>query len=186
MSRSVRDPFGSELFPLLLQIQETDDGGRPTICGIRRDDDPVSLASAEPLSRHFVIVWCRQGLGVTEGNPLARRADELLADARTLEDARREAADAREARDALRSERNRLAEDLRQKTESLRDLQRERDPERAERLAQERVAAATSDLMAQLAHARADIAVRDQEIAELKTAKRRLREALDRAKEGRR
>lgn len=92
------------------------------------------------------------------------------------------------APDALKAERARqraAIDELDHKTNALRELQRERDPSRIEALVAERVKSATATLDSALSQARRQCESAQREIEELRASKKKLREALERAKERR-
>jgi len=178
----VRDPNGTELVPTLLHVLERDDCGNPTVCRVRYDDEKILLERDEPEApaATFLIVWAPREIGgvtlpIVDVIAKANEAHELRA---TVDAARRETA-------MMSIECDRARSELEQKTAALRDLQKERDPQRMERAVQER----TVDLQRQLTEARSraasEASLLRSRIAELETSKKKLRDALERIKDGR-
>lgn len=180
MSRIIRDSKGNQLFPFLLRVLERDDRGRPTSCQACYDEDRLSLDPADEARNHFILVWAPADC---ELEPVAGEFERIRAEQRELHG---QVVEARREIKTVTDENRRLTTEIEAKTRELRRLQDERDPDRVERLVAARVAAATASLEEQLTAARRESAGKDSTITELQGAKRRLREALDRARGERR
>lgn len=177
----VYDHNGVELLPTILQVKERNEHGAPTLMRVRFDDDKIGIANPE--ERTFLIVWAPVGAQHEfPADDLARQLHKARQDAAQFHE---EVVDTRRLIDQVQREHKALTVDNEQKTAALRELQRERDPERIQRLIQEAVDKALIDANKQIADLRASAATKDSAITELKASKRKLREALDRFKEGR-
>lgn len=178
--RRVRDPNGVELERAVLQIVDRDASGRVKTCLALYDDETIDLkTAARPgAAPEFLIVW-RAG-GDKLGNVIPEEAE--LADAlrEALGNLKHAKAEIKSSRDLL----ERVEAEVRDKTAALRALQDERDPRAVEDRVAAAVNAATTRLERELADARATIASMRSEADELRASKRKLREALERAKDG--
>lgn len=178
----VRDPNGVELFPTLLHVLEKDECDRVTLCRVRYGDDMVKLDGVDTRKNQFLLVWA----------PVSSLldADQLFADFAVV---KRTAAELHEQvvavkRDIARvsSENERLQGECAEKAATVRTLVKERDPERLERRVQERTVVVTGELESLRSSSAATIAALQSQVAELRASKKKLREALERAKEGKR
>lgn len=176
----IRDPSGEALYPTVLRVTAMDEQRRPTICRVLYDDEKLTLPD-DVGENQFLTVWSPRErlLGTDALSLIMRQADELMA---SIASSKVEIAEAMNLTRSVSAERDRLAAECTRKTEALRELQRFRDPSRVELLVAGRVSMATANLEARLAAQQRVIVDKDCEIAELKIAKRRLREALDRLK----
>lgn len=182
MGNYVLDPKGNKLSLVVLQVISRHPDGRPEKLALRYDEERFEVSEGAT----FILVWAAAG-DLTGGGQTA--LGKLVEDLDTVKAANAShalmATELRREADTLHRELKRIQVDNEAKTAELRALQRERDPERLERLIAERVAAATADLEAKLAVSKGIAADLNRTIDELRASKRKLREALDRAKEGR-
>lgn len=179
---SVRDSHGKELKCVLLQIKERDRStGVPRILVVRRDDEKIDLTETNDPA--FLTVWVHldQKLGEVE---LAK----MVADFQALkEQAAANDIERKSIKNAIASvERDltKLQDECDLKTEELRKLQRERDPERQKQTISAAVLVATETSDKLLKDLTANLADRDREIVELRASKRKLKEANERLKNG--
>lgn len=174
----VEDPAGNRLTSVVLQIVERD-GERPRLLRYMRDDETVDLA--DETNRHFMIVWVASDLARAEtGLPaLMEQLYDVNAQAKALKEGNATLCNDVER---VRKQHERITAELEEKTTALRQLQRERDPARVEREVADRVAAATADLETRLSVVKQENHQLRRDADELRAAKRRLREALDRKK----
>lgn len=181
--KPLRDHKGNELKLVLLQVMERGEQG-PTLCRVRYDHEVIDVGNASEIQREFLMVYTPVdsvlGMGDLKGTP-----EELLEYRDLLLKAREEIKATKNV--LATAERHALEQDaeLREKTNALRDLQRERDPNRLEATVAARVESVTEQWRGQETAYRAEIATLKSRVAELEASKRKLREALDRAKEGR-
>lgn len=180
--KRVYDPTGIELVRGVLEITAKDEQGRPTDCRVRYDDETIDLTSKPGPNmerREFLIVWTanRDRLGSGPIPEEAELADMLRESVALLKQAR---AENKTSRDLIA----RIEVEVRDKTEALRRLQDERDPAIVERKVADAVARATDGLEEDVKNYRGRLAAAEREIEELRASKRKLREALERAKDG--
>ena len=176
--RKVHDAEGNELKLAIFQVTDRDEQG-PTRLRVLRDHEVVDLSKEE--NPTFMHAWVHVNgvLGEMRMSDLLHDFEELKVTAKDLA-AQRVEQD--RAIKGLQREVDAVQEENRVKTEELRRLQRERDPERVEKLVQERIMAATEDLRKELVTRNLEIGERNREIRELKESKRRLKEANERLK----
>lgn len=177
----LRDPAGNELHLVMLQVWTSDERG-PILLKNRLDDENISLV--DKAKNKFLMVWTAKedAVGITELDPLITAAREAKEQA---EAARAEIAQIQRDIAAVTAENKRLTAENEQKTQSLRELQKERDPGRIDRMIVEAVDKQTKLLQLEVASLKSTLADRDSDIAELKAAKKKLKEANDRLKEKR-
>lgn len=184
--KPLRDHKGNELKLVLLQVMERGEQG-PTLCRVRYDHEVIDVGNASEIQREFLMVYTLVDsvLGELRMGDLKGTPEELLEYRDLLLKAREEIKATKNV--LATAERHALEQDaeLREKTNALRDLQRERDPNRLEATVAARVESATEQWRGQETAYRAEIATLKSRVAELEASKRKLREALDRAKEGR-
>lgn len=177
--KTIRDPKGNELKTVLLQVLEKDEQG-PVMLRVRRDHEKIDLT--DETHREFWMAWVPVDKVLGE-----MRLDDILSEYTTLKELseQRNAAKAQLDRDiaTIQHEHEKLEAEAKTKTEELRRLQRERDPERVAFLVAEAVKERTTTLEDQIRRQAGDIVERDRWIAELRESKRRLKEANDRLKE---
>lgn len=172
MIPTIKDPKGNDLVPILLQVMEADARG-PVVLRQRFDDETVSMVDVPPESGadqvQMYMVWAPKlgGLGMFKLSRDQQRIelDQLIA---------------RVQREASTIQDNRV------KTDALRELQRERDPDRVAAAVANAVEVRTATLQAEITQLKASVVERDREIAELKASKKRLKEANERLKDGKR
>ncbi len=184
MAKLIRDPKGNELKLVLLQIMERCDQG-PTVCRVRYDHEKIGLANPE--QREFLMVWTP--VDSVLGEMRAEDNDtinSLMATQDALGDAHKEIADTQKLCKQVQAANAALQVEIDQKTTALRDLQRERDPARLEALVQERTKELDTKFAAAQRSSGAEIAQLKSRVTELEASKRKLREALDRIKDGKR
>jgi chromosome segregation ATPase len=173
----VKDNKGNVLKPTLLRAVSADEKG-PINLRVIRDDEVVQLGSIPEHERRFIVVW------VPEGSTLGKdRLSALLEEFENLKErfAEREL-HANEMKALTRSLEHDIAavqDENKTKTEALRQLQKERDPDKLEILVRERTAKLEDDLI----KTRAEIATLKGENADLRASKKRLKEANERLRE---
>jgi chromosome segregation ATPase len=181
--KRVFDPNGVELVRSVLQVAERDDQNRVTHCRVRYDDETIDLKEARAGGRtpEFLIIWrAAKDDGLSSILPEEAELADLLRTAQS---------EIRTTRDLLGTAQRSLEAAQREidaKTTDLRRLRDERDPEFIARKVAEAVASATEALEEDVKNYRARLAAAESESAELRASKRKLREALERAKEQRR
>lgn len=179
--KTIKDPDGKPLKRVLLQVMDTDVQGPRTLV-VRRDHEKIDLGDER--QRTFLMVW------ISEDQVLGElRLTDILAEHDEVKEANGKLVAAKveweRTEIKLRAELAEFAHDLDTKIEELRALQRERDPERVERMVAERTAAKTKELEGKLATAQALATSQESEINELRAAKKKLRERIDRLEQGR-
>lgn len=182
-ARTIRDPDGVELKKVLLHVVE-EDGQGPLMLRVRRDHEKIELSDDPDRVDKFLIAWSpvNSVFGELRLSDIFTDLEEVKAKQELLSAERvQQAARLRAAEQSLQS----MEEENRVKTEALRVLQKERDPERIVALVRERVEQATEALAAELRQAKVDAEALQREVAELRTAKKRLKEANERLKGGR-
>ncbi len=179
----VEDPAGNRLTSVVLQVIERDPDGQARTLRYLHDDETVDLAAANAAGGpiQFLIVWMAARDVQTEvGLPSLM---EQIYSAKAKANERDEAIKALTNDVAwVRGEQAKLTVEIEAKTAALRQLQRERDPERIEREVSDRVSKATADLDTRLLVVKQENAQLRRDADELRASKKRLREALDRAK----
>lgn len=177
--KTIRDPKGNELKIVLLQVLEKDEQG-PLALRVRRDHEKIDLTDEG--HREFLMVWTPVNAVLGE-----MRIGDIVSEYETLKELneQRQAMKAQLDRDiaAIQHEHEKLEAEMKTKTEELRKLQRERDPERVAFLVAEAVKERTATLENQIRRQAADIVERDRWVAELRESKKRLKEANDRLKD---
>lgn len=176
-----RDPKGNELRAVLLQVMERDEHKMPLVLRMRYDHEPVKLDTGEGEPTTFWMVWAPRDLALGELR-LSDLTEELDRAKVTATELSAELVLQNRRIDSVTREYAAITEENRVKTEALRVLQKERDPEHVERIAKEHVDKATAKLDGELRAALSREADLKSQLAEAKEAKKRLREALDRAK----
>lgn len=184
MAKALRDHKGNELKLVLLQILERSDQG-PTLCRVRYDHETINLE--DPTQREFLMVWTPidSVLGELRTsdsdtlNELVTAKDQLISARELVRDTKRDI-------DAVTKANADLTAEIDQKTAALRELQKERDPARFERAVEERTKHIEQLLTLERSTSVSEIATLKSRITELEGSKRKLREALERAKEGKR
>jgi hypothetical protein len=181
MSAAVVDPDGIKLKRMLLQVIDRDERGPRTLC-TRHDHETIDLTDVD--HRSFIIVWVPETITLGDVS-LAQIYNEfqnlkVINAQRELERVEL----SREIRDVERDIERAQAEN-KTKTEALRDLQRERDPERLEATLRARVEGRTASYQETLRQAMQKLDEQKREIEELRASKRKLKEANDRLKEKR-
>jgi chromosome segregation ATPase len=176
---AVKDPAGNPLKRVLLQVIDSDEKG-PITLRARLDHEKIDITDER--QRKFYMVWVTedQELGVVWLNDLVKEFYKLKEIFKQRED---QASQLTHQIDFVKHEFDSLRADNDRKTEALRVLQRERDPTRFDASIAERIAERTKALEDKLSQANMSLAKQRSEIEELKASKKRLREALDRAKE---
>lgn len=176
---TVVDPKGNRLVPVILQVIERDADNQPKTLRFSRDDEKIDLLDHE--NPQFLIVWSPSDLAHREASlsSLLVQFYDVKAQAKQLHE---QVADVNRQIDWVRGEHAKMTAELETKTAELRKLQRERDPERVDREVAARVDAATAELRVALGQAKVNHEALKREIDELKAAKKKLREALERAK----
>lgn len=176
----MKDPNGNALRQVLLQIIDKDECG-PIMLRVRRDHERIDLSEGTPT---FMIVWAPEDQILGE-----LRLSDVLAE---LEEVKRQQAESKEmrvlqSRDLARFERDLAAKEKEneQKTAALRELQKERDPERFDRAVKERTAELQRALEAANNAGIRRAADLERRIAELETSKKKLRERISRLEERR-
>lgn len=178
----VEDPEGNRLSCVLLQIIERD-GDRPRVLRLLRDDETVDLAAAavDGNTVSFLAVWA-----TTDAVRAERGLSALMEDCYKLREISKERDEICKSLqndvNFIRQEHVKINAELEEKTAALRQLQRERDPTRIEREVADRVQAATRELEARLSVVKQENHQLRRDADELRAAKRRLRDALDRKK----
>lgn len=174
----IKDPSGHPMKQVVLQVTDTDLVG-PRSFRALRDDETVNLA--ETKNREFIIVWVREDGRLISENKLIDDYHELLVLATRRQE---EKAQLDRDIDNVKIGLGKLESENKIKTEELRVLRRERDPERIGYQIAEAVKNQTASLEQNIATLRADKANMQLEINELKYSKRKLKEANERLKEG--
>lgn len=169
-----KDQAGNELKPVVALVHGRAPDGWPLELKPLRDTDEADITI--PSERDFVIVWCSRATG------MGSRTGAIAEIITTAEEREQQKIELDQAIAAAQRGLKELADENASKTEALRQLQRERDPARLERMVSEAVATRTTALEAAVAQLKATIVERDREIRELKESKRRLKEANDRLK----
>ena len=180
-SKAVRDPKGNELKMIVLQVMERGDQG-PTMLRVRYDHETVELEGTTEIQREFMLVWTPIHAVLGEMR-LEDIANELIV-------ARAEIASCTESIEtvthdnrSLREQLGRAQGELTEKTSALREIQKERDPARFDRAVQARTAELEAKVTAVASAGATEVATLRSRVAELEASKRKLREALDRAKD---
>jgi hypothetical protein len=177
----VYDHKGVELLPTILQIKERNEQGAPVLLRVRFDDEKVGFV--DPNERTFLIVWAP--VGAQHEFPASDLARQFHEAKLLSEQLHTEVVETRRMIDQVQREHKALTEENEKKTAALRELQRERDPERLAGLIDSAVRIAGDKAAKEITELRATLATKDSEITELRASKRKLREALDRLKEER-
>lgn len=180
---TVRDLKGNVLKLILLQVMDRHADGMPLVLHVRREDERIDLTATTPNvpTPQFLMVWVPADSGLSETSVSALVAEldavkELQASAEQLR------AQLTIDLNTVTREVQALIEENYTKTEALRVLQKERDPEHVARLVKEQTDKATEKLTTELVAARAQLSGLTSELTEAKVAKKRLREALERLK----
>src|ERR1700744_2698601 len=170
----VLDPKGNELKPLMLQVVTSDERG-PITLRLRHDDETIDLASATVEQRQFYVVYAPTDakLAVTDWSKLLREVDELK---EVHEAGIRERRAMYETGLSLQREVDAIVAENAKKTEALREMQRERDPERINALIKQAVNNATRTHEAELKVERAKTMALNIELATLRASKKKLKE----------
>lgn len=174
----VEDPAGNRLTSVVLLVTERD-GELPRTLRYLRDDETVDVSEAN--NRQFLIVWVATDFARAETG-LSSMMDQIYQVTAKAEEVKEANVALRNDVEWVRKEHDKITAELAEKTAALRQLQRERDPSRIDREVAERVAAATADLEARLGVVKQTNLQLQREADELRTSKKRLREALDRTK----
>lgn len=170
--KTMRDPEGRELRLVYFEYVGMDDVGSFTL-RIRSEEDTMTMPDkAEALRSKFLQAW----VPLTEEQQRDLKKDPKASLSQALVNAPYLEAS------SLRKTIVALEEDLVVKTEELRKLQRERDPERFAFSVAEAVKTRTSSLEAQVQRTSAEKHLLQQEIEELRASKKRLKEANERLK----
>lgn len=178
-TNKVLDPQGRELRMFLLQVMERDKEGQPTVCRVRYDHEKIDPTDGPDGQAVFLLVWSATNKihGELWLKDLTEEFEEMKEKfAQSLELKRQQAAQIVAAQQSLES----YELEIKEKTEALRALQKERDPQRLESMVAERTAAATLALGAKLRDEQVKSGNLEREVAELKASKKKLREALER------
>ena len=171
--KMIRDPEGRELRLVYFEYVGVDDLGSFTL-RIRSSEDVETMPDrAEALRAKFITAW----VPLTEEQRQNLRKDPKVALSQALVDAPYLEAS------HLRKTISDLEEELATKTEELRRLQRERDPDRVAAAVAAAVKEQTAALEDQVRRQAAEKVELQREIEELKASKRRLKEANERLKE---
>lgn len=179
--KPVRDPEGNALKRVLLQVLDSDAQG-PISLAVRRDHERIDLADER--QRKFLIVWVSedQVLGELQLTDLIDEFDKLK---RVNEERLETKAQLDRDIENIRREQDTLERKNKELTESLRVLQKERDPERFGLAVADAVKVRTATLEDQINRQAAEKVALQREIEELRASKRKLKEANERLKEGR-
>jgi len=174
-----RDPEGKPLTSIVLRVRNSDHRG-PTTLEVLHDTDVVAPQAGD----QFMIVWAADApnLGTSRFSTMFEELTKLKA---IQTEMRVEIEAQHGAVASIQRAAGQLEEENAQKTEALRALQKERDPERQATTVRDAVEAATADLQAELKTTRAAHAELERLIAELRASKKKLKEAYDRLKAGR-
>lgn len=178
------DHKGNELRAVLLQVLTSDDDGSPITLRARYDDgEKIDLTVPESQRKfHIVYAPANATLGNTSWNEIVNEVEALRSMSVQREYERKamneEAASIKREVDAITAE-------IEKKTEALREMQRERDPERVNALIRSAVSNATRTHEAELKIERAKSARLESEVNELRASKKKLKEANERLKDGR-
>lgn len=178
----VTDPNGHELLPVLLQVLESNERG-PRVLVLRHDDETIPLGEMPEEQRKFFTVYAPKDstLPLTEWTSILRELESLKGE---TEADRRKLDDLKTRHETRMREHRAVVADNEQKTEALRELQRERDPERVAAQIRAAVTEATIKVEGELAVARGEVARLTSELNEAKASKKKLRESLERLKKG--
>lgn len=178
---SVKDPSGNPLKLVLLQIIDSDEQG-PITLRARLDDEQISLANER--QRKFLMVWTAvdNDCGLVDLANVYQEFEILKAQNEVRKETK-----AQLDRDIANIQRDveRLERENKDKTEELRQLHKERDPERIAVLVAHSVKERTATLEDQIRAQATEKANLQREIDELRASKRRLKEANERLKDGR-
>jgi len=177
----VKDPQGIPLKRVLLQVIDSDAEGA-IMLRARRDTERIDISDER--KNKFLLVWCPEDTVLGEVD-LAEMYDEF----QTLK-ARMDAHLSQKEQlerdiDNVRRDFDTLTRENKEKTEALRVLQKERDPERFTIAVAQAIKERTASLEDQIRQQAADKVAMQREIDELKASKRRLKEANERLKDGR-
>jgi len=180
----LRDGQGNELIPTLLHVADRDERGRPTVCRVRYDDERIGLDANDHARNTFLLVWSPvdSQLGELDIKDLAREYETLKERADKMHEL---AVIVRQDIETVKAENARLVAENEQKTVALRELNKERDPERFDKAVADKVDFMTGLLQAKLKVSNEIIAKQESELRELRATKKKLREAIERYKEGR-
>jgi hypothetical protein len=171
---------GKKHWLTVMQVVDRDPDGKPRGYRILYDNETLDVGkAADEGNANFILVW----------TPLDQNANEqsmagLVAEMEQLRGKQAELQALRTEQDRdlrrIEGEVTRLEADTAKKTEELRRLQRERDPERIAREVADQVAAQTAVMRAELTTARAAVATLTEELRGAQASKKKLREALER------
>lgn len=175
MGAVMKDPKGNELKVVLLQVMDKDEQG-PLTLRVRYDHERIDLTNER--DRTFLVMWTPVDsvLGEMRINDVYDELQEVKAQQIAMKSG---LVDQDRAIEATRRDLAAMEAENKTKTEALRVLQKERDPDRLEAM----VAARTVILNDKLTTAHAENADLKRWIEELRAAKKRLKEANERLKE---
>lgn len=179
----IRDPKGNALKLVLLQVLDRDEQG-PLTLRCRRDHESIDLAGQDSRDLKFWVAWvCEDDvLGELQITDVYR---EMEAAKQDLDKATSEIIEAKQQLNTFSRELAKLQLADVAKTEELRKLQRERDPARFDASVAAAVELQTAKLESNIHSLRKMLADSQREVEELRVSKRKLKEANDRLKEGR-
>jgi len=180
----IYDPKGNEMRPILLQVLTEDENGPLTLRARYDDEEKIDLAASNVTERRFYVFFApvKTKLGNTTWNEIVTEVEELRA--LSVERTKMKKEIDLEI-ESIRREVVALEADRDKKTAAIRELQRERDPERVDALIRQAVNNGIRGREAELKIERAKSARLESELAEVRTSKKKLKEAYERLKEGR-
>ena len=151
--KTLRDPQGRELKLVLFQVVDRDANG-PRTLRVRHDHEKIDIANATEAERTFLLVWVpvNEVLGEMQMSDIFRDYEEVKEKAAALH---AQVVQTNRDIDNVRREHASLSEELKTKTEALRALQKERDPERVNTLIASAVKVQTAALEDQVRDAAA-------------------------------